>query len=957
MSVVMLADGAFTLSDDVAGRVASVKVPTAAHPGRRPLLSGEVAAFFGVTPVAAEFEEVEDAVTAAPRRPRVDVPNVPGGDSLYLKLKGLWNDPGSGRFVKRGRSTAKAQAMMFVPGDAVREVARGRGRVRARVADNRMSRSGITKGDVIEVGFKDDEFGVVEVLSASGKKRKYDVKWARFDEVVEDTTDAETPGVLAVVPINEGWDIYKEQDEQLLRSEVTGPAGSKVRQADDEFLPLNMSQSIDNGQPLGVQRNRVNQIVAGINAGAAPGDDSERRDREIVSTVAQATQDGLREQGITHVVLYRGVEGKDSDPFSPDSTGKKGWVSEYGASSGVTSWTTDPRAAADYGTHVVKALVPVDQVLSWDVFGVLARGKDGKGGYGREVLVVSDPAVVQRVVDVFDQVEADTPDVPEVPAPSRVGRGMTLDLPYEQAQPFIDGTATVDDVMRLVDDDEGIGLWWGELGDTFDLSDLQDYADDGGGYPNEEGPNSNWMREYENDGTLSVVFLADKPEGWSADDNPDMTGGFSAYGFAGSENSWIDPDKFGSSLRLRAIQYRAGDGKWATIDVPDERRVPIAPPVEADTPDVVDSVRAQEADILQIALDDGNYDFPDCLVASEEINKRFGLPVEQGFFYGSEPGAAYNKRNWGPHAWVRLPDGSILDLTSDQFSAGAGPGTQVIRPGDPSFGRYWTEGKGMWETRSPEDALGWLQAGGVDVVEAPPRVRGTASRMWFDGTIGSQPWYHVTGFDRAAAILANGLDPSYGGLQSDATAPPRPGAVYLAHKTMVDAGLAGNPLAELLDIDRPVTLEFDTSGLDYRRVVPDEDYFTIAEWEKPEAYGLPAWDPTVETSGAWAQRVGLGEQPGIVEKVVGQDNRFAYGGPVPAAAIKRVRFDAYFDDNGTLVPASDWLTPEEARRLLQGETPELPQDVYDIAGPEVIDALTGAGVTVVAVAPTGVGAL
>ena len=105
------------------------------------------------------------AVTAAPRRPRVDVPGVPGGDSMYLRLKNLWNDPGTGRFVKRGRSTAKAQAMMFVPGDAVREVARAKGRVRARVADNRMSRSGITKGDVIEVGYKEDEFGLVEVFS------------------------------------------------------------------------------------------------------------------------------------------------------------------------------------------------------------------------------------------------------------------------------------------------------------------------------------------------------------------------------------------------------------------------------------------------------------------------------------------------------------------------------------------------------------------------------------------------------------------------------------------------------------------------------------------------------------------------------------------------------------------------------------------------------------------------
>lgn len=1463
------------------------------------------------------------AVTAAPRRPRVDAPNLPGGDSVYLRLKGLWNDPGSGRFVKRGRSTAKAQAMAFVPGDAVREVARARGRVRARVADNRMSRSGIRAGDVIDVSYKSDEFGVVEVVSASGKKRKYDVKWARFDNVEPDVPESEAVArSLFDVDLPNGVTVKSLKLSPRPRGEkrppsfhvfgqFTGPADADL--GNSGYFTADLYEKQDGSGLFSISWDDISYL--GRNSGVG------------TSFFEQVTRNADK-AGIKTFVLDA-----HSDPTTdPPTVGAYVW-----AKTGLLEFADVQNPFFDRNEMVVNLLrnagetdladrleEQMDYDISderWDELtatdGFVTPKEIADSKIGKDLLTgkLTVGIIWQgvRTPDPDPVAPPAEPDTPDMAKPSLVGRGMTLDLPYKQAQPFIDGTATVDDVMRLVDEDRGIGLWWGELGDTFALEDLQDYADDGGGYPNEEGPDSDWMQEDEEDGRLSVVFLADKPDGWSADDNPDMTGGFAPGGFAGSENSWIDSDKFGSSLRLRSIQYRAGDGEWATIDVPDERRVPIAPPGKADTPDVdpvtpidvttltvdsstgttqlyevrtlgesgdlvsapidwskrnasrqqvydsyhgietdlsaegkrkalaveglakrqtiangplvfvplsdgaqlrdpnfdygrmrdenyvmrattqtglvtdrsvldrlwltvstytgidipleaplvgpadteldaqvasfdtdvtyrgditkasivgrvlmgrqlvtnddgrvlvrkniygpevpngynsepidyakfdtdtilftpnqvdalpagtfereagiaqaagkrlavlghdgsvigwdayvhptsrptadgwagpapykpkgnvnngyanyvryrletnrrmgvgptvdeelvrlrelrdtaadrmyvrvpvealagigkskglknqhqsrasggyfspkvrregeatlfglpeeggfpskdrpisgfvatsadqdltrygnfaikikpsvadrttitfgdsltvaapmyeyarkpdgmrgkqvvgfvpeahgialpllgpvddnhllaaaepsyirgldaeynevqfhggvglddmelveyhspaffvgktpvdpeaatatlndelatyassplpglalqlddfasdnvsddvllalrdagvdvrltrgradvgagdvVDEVRAQEADILKIAQDAGGGDFPDCLEASNEVAKRFGLPVEQGLFYAGEPGAAYNKKNWMPHAWVRLPDGAVLDLTSDQFAGGAGPGTQVVRPGDPSFGRYWTEGKGMWETAEPADAVDALQAAGVDVADGSPVVTGTASPEWFENTIASEPWYHVSSMDRAASILTDGLDPSFGGLQSDATAPPRPGAVYLAHKTMVDAGLAGNPLAELLGIDRPVTLEFDTSGLDHRRVVPDEDYFTIAAWEDPEAYGLPAWDPEVETSGAWAQRVGLGEQPGIVEKVVGEDNRFAYGGQVPAAAIKRVRFDAYFDDSGTLVPASEWMTPEEARAVLEGGGP------------------------------------
>ncbi len=125
------------------------------------------------------------AKTAAPRLRRPSTPvGIPSGDSTYLRSKGLWNDPGSGRFAPRGFSTLKALAMEFVAGEQVRDAAKTAGKVKARVADNRMSRAGISKGDVVEVVYKDDDYGKVQVVGKSGKPRWYDVQWARFDEVV-----------------------------------------------------------------------------------------------------------------------------------------------------------------------------------------------------------------------------------------------------------------------------------------------------------------------------------------------------------------------------------------------------------------------------------------------------------------------------------------------------------------------------------------------------------------------------------------------------------------------------------------------------------------------------------------------------------------------------------------------------------------------------------------------------
>lgn len=107
---------------------------------------------------------------------------------------GIWHDPGNGQFAPRGFSTLKALAMLLAKGMGTRDRIKGSGSGKARVADNMLSRAGIKAGDIIDVSYKNDDYASVQITSKSGKKRKYDVQWARFD-------DAWVPG--DEVPVDE----------------------------------------------------------------------------------------------------------------------------------------------------------------------------------------------------------------------------------------------------------------------------------------------------------------------------------------------------------------------------------------------------------------------------------------------------------------------------------------------------------------------------------------------------------------------------------------------------------------------------------------------------------------------------------------------------------------------------------------------------------------------------------
>jgi hypothetical protein len=70
-----------------------------------------------------------------------------------------------------------------------------------------------------------------------------------------------------------------------------------------------------------------------------------------------------------------------------------------------------------------------------------------------------------------------------------------------------------------------------------------------------------------------------------------------------------------------------------------------------------------------------------CHVVSELAMNRFGWE----FFSGAYTNAA-DECICSGHVWNLLPDGAVLDMTSDQF--GEGHDHRVVEPGDPDFSRY-----------------------------------------------------------------------------------------------------------------------------------------------------------------------------------------------------------------------------------------------------------------------------
>ena len=103
--------------------------------------------------------------------------------------------------------------------------------------------------------------------------------------------------------------------------------------------------------------------------------------RRILRHMHDLTQEHLKEKGITHVPLYRGVQIPDEDLPATFPGGKAGWRDGHPVDVHhplpLASWTTDKGTAQSFGrgpnAWVVSANVPAEHVLSY-------HGKHGFGG-------------------------------------------------------------------------------------------------------------------------------------------------------------------------------------------------------------------------------------------------------------------------------------------------------------------------------------------------------------------------------------------------------------------------------------------------------------------------------------------------------------------------------------------------------------------------------------------------
>jgi hypothetical protein len=86
-----------------------------------------------------------------------------------------------------------------------------------------------------------------------------------------------------------------------------------------------------------------------------------------------------------------------------------------------------------------------------------------------------------------------------------------------------------------------------------------------------------------------------------------------------------------------------------------------------------------------------------CGIVSEENEVRFGWPA----IWGTHDDLGDPDEE---HVWNRLPDGSILDATRDQFGDRAGRCVRIIRPQDPEYARYRT-GTGPVAAQAPGGSM------------------------------------------------------------------------------------------------------------------------------------------------------------------------------------------------------------------------------------------------------------
>jgi hypothetical protein len=165
------------------------------------------------------------------------------------------------------------------------------------------------------------------------------------------------------------------------------------------------------------------------------------------------------------------------------------------------------------------------------------------------------------------------------------------------------------------------------------------------------------------------------------------------------------------------------------------------------------------------------------------------------------------------------------------------------------------------------------------MIECPESWYGSLTEETYRKLVTKHPfWFHVTPKENLASILRDGLragDPRtlYGeSLQS------RPDCTYFMND------YEGHWCWDYtnLDTDTGVMLAVDLRLIERERILPDEDDLSEAMGRvlDPHDYGLPrseegAWVST----GAWAEAIRLGEQPGLCDEAV-QGSKLAVRGPI-----------------------------------------------------------------------------
>jgi GNAT superfamily N-acetyltransferase len=146
---------------------------------------------------------VRRAKRRAQRAERVAQRAIPGGSDRWLDSRGLWNDPGSGRFVRRGFSSEKARAIDLIDARqvqlreallAARDAHGDNGFVLVRAVDNRVGN--VNRGDTVLVRLDPTNEDRVIIggeharYERGSRPRRYAVSINRFEFVApEDRPD------------------------------------------------------------------------------------------------------------------------------------------------------------------------------------------------------------------------------------------------------------------------------------------------------------------------------------------------------------------------------------------------------------------------------------------------------------------------------------------------------------------------------------------------------------------------------------------------------------------------------------------------------------------------------------------------------------------------------------------------------------------------------------------------